>query len=309
LSVFGCKFPLGMIGFPHGRVAPNVPTISSIPVPQTRTLLTIAGHDPSSGAGITADLQTFAAHRLFGTSVITAFTAQSTLGVAEVQTVDPAFLRRALDHLVADLPPAGIKIGMLGSSEIAASIAGFLASVASKEGNSPAGNQPPSQIPIVLDPILRATSGATLLPPEALDVFHQQLLPHVTWITPNWSELSALTSQPVETLAEAESATEVLAAQHPHLHIVATAGDHAQPTDLLRLPSGDIHRFAGEHIKSTSTHGTGCAFSSALLCHLVLRDNPIEAVRGAKQFVIEAIRHAPNLGHGRGPINLFGHVS
>jgi hydroxymethylpyrimidine/phosphomethylpyrimidine kinase len=286
-----------------------VPAISPLKTASVRTLLTIAGHDPSSGAGITADLQTFAAHRLFGTSAITALTVQSTQGVAEIQPADPAFLRRALDHLATDLPPAGIKIGMLGSGEIAASVAGFLASVHPTEGKQAVGNQPPSGPPIILDPILRATSGADLLPPDAIETLHQQLLPHVTWITPNWSELSALTAQPVETLSQAEAATHSLAARHPHLHIVATAGDHRQPTDLLRLPSGDIHRFAGEHIESTSTHGTGCAFSSALLCLLVLRDTPIEAVRGAKHFVTEAIRNAPNLGQGKGPLNLFWHLA
>ncbi|MGD0649363.1 MAG: bifunctional hydroxymethylpyrimidine kinase/phosphomethylpyrimidine kinase [Acidobacteriaceae bacterium] len=289
-----------------------MPQNSSISSTPARTLLTIAGHDPSSGAGISADLQTFAAHRLFGTSALTALTVQSTLGVEEIRPADPAFLRRALDYLVADLPPAGIKIGMLGSSEIATTVAGFLASVRPQEGKSKAGNQPPSTTllpPIILDPILRASSGADLLPPGAIETLHLQLLPHVTWITPNWSELSALTSQPVETLAQAEAATQHLAARHPHLHIVATAGDEAQPIDLLRLPSGDFHRFAGEHLDSTSTHGTGCAFSSALLCHLVLRDTPIEAVRNAKHFVTEAIRNAPNLGHGKGPLNLFWHLS
>ncbi len=291
---------------------PEVPsTSSSSAAPQPtvgRILLTIAGHDPSSGAGITADLQTFAAHRLFGTSVLTALTVQSTLGVAEIQPVDPAFLRRALDRLIADLPPSGIKIGMLGSSEIAASVAGFLAALHPEAAKQPAGNQLSSDLPvvppIVLDPILRATSGADLLPPAAIELLHQHLIPHVTWITPNWFELSALTSQPVDTLAQAEAATDHLAARHPHLHIVATAGDQAQPTDLLRLPSGDFHRFAGERVDSISTHGTGCAFSSALLCSLVLRDNPIEAVRAAKHFVTEAIRRAPNLGNGKGPLNL-----
>ncbi|MGA8938980.1 MAG: bifunctional hydroxymethylpyrimidine kinase/phosphomethylpyrimidine kinase [Acidobacteriaceae bacterium] len=285
---------------------------SSSPVVDARTLLTIAGHDPTSGAGITADLQTFAAHRLFGTSAITALTVQSTLGVAEIQPADPNFLRRALDHLAADLPPFGIKIGMLGSSEIAASVAGFLATLHSQEGNPPAGNQPPQNhptLPIVLDPILRASSGADLLPPDAIETLHRNLIPHVTWITPNWPELSALTAQQVETLPEAEAATHSLAQRHPHLHIVATAGDHSQPTDILRLPSGEIHRFAGEHLNSTSTHGTGCAFSSALLCLLVLRDTPIEAVRGAKHYVTEAIRRAPNLGHGKGPLNLLWHLT
>ena len=112
-----------------------------------RTLLTIAGHDPSSGAGVTADLQTFAAHRLYGTSAITALTVQSTLGVAEIQPADPTFLRRALDHLVADLPPAGIKIGMLGSSEIAASVAAFLATLHPRKGINQQGISPPQTTP------------------------------------------------------------------------------------------------------------------------------------------------------------------
>jgi hydroxymethylpyrimidine/phosphomethylpyrimidine kinase len=280
---------------------PLLSALSSYPAPNIRTLLTIAGHDPSSGAGITADLQTFAAHRLFGTSAITALTVQSTLGVEEIHPVLPTLLERTLNNLTADLPPSGIKIGMLGSDEIAATVAAFLA--ANRELKAP------PIAPIVLDPILRASSGAHLLPPEAVESLHLQLLPEVTWITPNWQELSALTGLPVEELAQAEVAAHALAHRHPHLHIVATAGDHTPPTDLLRLPTGEFHRFAGEHIETTSTHGTGCAFSSALLCLLVLKDTPIEAVRGAKHFVTEAIRQAPKLGHGRGPLNLFWHLA
>ncbi|MFP5266614.1 MAG: hydroxymethylpyrimidine/phosphomethylpyrimidine kinase [Acidobacteriota bacterium] len=276
-----------------------------------RTLLTIAGHDPSGGAGITADLRTFSAHRFYGTSVLTALTVQSTLGVAEVLPADPGFLRRALDHLTADLPPAGIKIGMLGSAAAAASIAEFLAAFRSPAKRATKGNQrtaEPLLPPIVLDPTLRSTSGADLLPPDAIESLHRILLPLVTWVTPNWKELSRLTALPVESLAQAEAATHALAQRHPHLHIVTTAGDHSQPTDLLLLPSGEVHRYAGDHIESNSTHGTGCAFSSSLLCHLVLRDSPVEAVRGAKHFVAEAIRNAPNLGHGKGPLNLFWHI-
>jgi hydroxymethylpyrimidine/phosphomethylpyrimidine kinase len=300
-----------MIGFCTCGVV-SLSALSSNSAQNIRTLLTIAGHDPSSGAGITADLQTFAAHRLFGTSALTALTVQSTLGVAAIQPVSPPFLERTLDNLVSDLPPSGIKIGMLGSNEIAATVAAFLARLHSETRPPPENGRElkaPVVPPIVLDPILRASSGAALLPSEALDTLHRQLLPAVSWITPNWSELAALTGLPVHDIAEAEAATNALARRHPHLHIVATAGDHSQPTDILRLPSGEVHRFAGEHIDTTSTHGTGCAFSSALLCLLVLRDTPIEAVRGAKHFVTEAIRHAPNLGHGRGPLNLLWRLS
>ncbi len=269
---------------------------------QPETVLTIAGHDPSSGAGITADLQTFAAHGLFGTSAITALTVQSTLGVAAIQPVAPDLLARTLQHLCADLPPAGIKIGMLGSAAIVETVAAFL-----KQGIHPdsPNSSPFRSIPVILDPILRASSGAALLDPAAFETLHKHLLPAVTWITPNWPELSALTGLPIEVLAEAEAATHALAARHPHLHIVATGGDHTEPTDLLRLPTREVHRFTGEHIATTSTHGTGCAFSSALLSRLVLGDTPVTAVHAAKRYVAEALRRAPGLGHGRGPLNLL----
>jgi hydroxymethylpyrimidine/phosphomethylpyrimidine kinase len=261
-------------------------------------VLTIAGHDPSSGAGITSDLQTFAAHGLFGTSAITALTVQSTLGVAAIQPVEPRLLAQTLAHLHADLPPAGIKIGMLGSTAAAETVATFL------QQGIHAGS-PYSAVPVVLDPVLRSSSGADLLPPQALELLHLRLLPAVTWITPNWSELSALTNLRVQTLAEAEAATHALAARHPHLHIIATGGDQTQPTDLLRLTTGELHRFTGEHIATTSTHGTGCAFSSALLARLVLGDTPVAAVQAAKRYVTEALRRAPGIGHGRGPLNLL----
>ena len=281
---------------------PPPPTSTHPDKRKPETVLTIAGHDPSSGAGITADLQTFAAHGLFGTSAITALTVQSTLGVAEIQPVNANLLARTLSHLCADLLPAGIKIGMLGSASVVETVAAFLQQGTNRDSDiSPTSNP----IPVVLDPILRASSGAALLDPTALETLHERLLPAVNWITPNWSELSALTDLPIRTLAEAETASHALAASHPHLQIVATGGDHAQPTDLLRLPTGEVHRFIGEHIATSSTHGTGCAFSSALLSRLVLGDTPVAAVHAAKRFVAEALRRAPGLGHGKGPLNLL----
>jgi hydroxymethylpyrimidine/phosphomethylpyrimidine kinase len=282
---------------------PPAPVSSSQETPLI--LLSIAGHDPSSGAGITADLQTFAAHGCFGISAITALTVQSTLGVAEVHPVPPEVLRETLAYLCADLPPAGVKIGMFGSAEAIQTIAEFL-----RQGINPgaahSGQTGPNvPLTVVLDPILRASSGASLLPPEGFETLYRQLLPAVQWITPNWVELSTLTGLPVETLAQAEAATHALAARHPHHHIVVTAGDQSNPTDLLRLPSSEIHRFTGEHIETTSTHGTGCAFSSALLSRLVLGDTPVAAVHAAKRYVAEALRRAPGHGHGRGPLNLL----
>jgi len=258
--------------------------------------LSIAGHDPSSGAGVTADLQTFAAHRVFGVSAITALTVQSTLGVSAVETVSPRFLRQTLDTLEADLPAQGIKIGMLGSAAIAAEVAAFLAD---KPG-----------IPTVLDPILRSSSGAALLEPEGLKATLEQLLPMVAWATPNWMELSALTGLPVASLGQAEAAMHHLGRSYPHLTIVATGGDQARPIDQLRLSGGDGHNgevylFSAERVETRATHGTGCAFSSALLCRLLHGDDPITAGRGAKEYVTEALRRAPGIGHGHGPLDLL----
>jgi hydroxymethylpyrimidine/phosphomethylpyrimidine kinase len=261
-------------------------------------LLTIAGHDPSSGAGITADLATFAAHRCFGLSAITALTVQSTRGVVSVQPVDTDILRHTLDTLAADFTLAGVKIGMLGSPEAVEAVADFLGRIRSAPGGQ--------GTPIVLDPVLRSSSAAVLLPTEALDRLRQALLPRIDWITPNWPELAALTGRSaVASLPEAETAARDLARQHPHLTIVATGGDNPEPTDLLRLPSGQTHLLHGEHIASNATHGTGCAFSSALLAALVAGKSPVEAVTAAKHYVTEAIRSAPTLGHGKGPMHLL----
>ncbi len=260
--------------------------------------LTIAGFDPSSGAGVTADLQVFAAHGIFGVSAITALTVQSTLGVSAVDPVSPHWLRQTLETLDADLPARGIKIGMLGSGEAVSEVVRFLHfkdQVASSN----------LLIPIVLDTVLMSSSGAPLLEPEGVEALGSQLLPAVGWVTPNWPELAALSELPVGSIAEAEAAMHRLGALHPRLSIVATGGDQGRPIDLLRLPGGEIHSFEGEHIETTSTHGTGCAFSSALLCRLMLGDDPVAAVRAAKKYVTEALRRAPGIGHGRGPLDLL----
>jgi hydroxymethylpyrimidine/phosphomethylpyrimidine kinase len=257
-------------------------------------LLTIAGHDPGSGAGVTADLATFAAQGCFGVSAVTALTVQSTRGVASVHPVEAELLRRTLEHLAEDMPAAGTKIGMLGSAAVAEVVAEFLGS-AGRRGESPR----------VLDPVLRASSGAELLAADA-GVLHRTLLPVVDWVTPNWSELAALLGvEQIGSLEEAEAAAHLLGTRYPQLYVVVTGGDEATPTDLLRLPAGEIHRFAGTHIETNATHGTGCAFSSALLARLVLGDDAVMAVGAAKAYVAEAMRRAPGLGHGKGPLGLL----
>ncbi len=256
-------------------------------------VLTIAGFDPSSGAGVTADLQVFAAHGLFGTAAVTALTVQSTLGVAAVDVLDGAFLRQTLEHLVADLPPAGIKIGMLGSAHVVSEVAAFLKSLSDVAGQ---------RVPVVLDPVLLSSSGKPLLEDSALELLRNELLPHVSWITPNYAELMRL----VPSLNDVESALESMGSANPRMHVVATGGDaEGVPTDVWRSLDGETREFLGSRIETDSTHGTGCAFSSALLSSLVLGKDPADAIASAKEYVEGALQHAPGLGHGAGPLNFF----
>ena len=267
---------------------------------------TIAGFDPSSGAGVTADLMTFAAHGLFGCSAITALTVQSTLGVKAVAAVSPDLLAHALATLQEDLPPSGVKIGMLATPEIMRVVAQALL-VARRESLHhvdtihPARKSPQ----VVLDPVLRSSSGLELYPSSGLGELHELLLPLVDIITPNWSELAALTGGSVDNLESAEEAAKALVAKLPRLHVIVTGGDQIIPVDILVSPTSKTLRFEGERIISNATHGTGCAFSSALLANLALAMDLPSAAKAAKTFVSEAIRQAPGIGHGKGPINLL----
>ena len=256
-----------------------------------QTVLTIAGFDPSSGAGVTADLMVFAAHGLFGTSCITSLTVQSTIGVQEAHPIRPDTVRATLDCLQADLPAAGIKIGMLATAETVAVVADFLHHLRSRG----------ERVPVVLDPVLRSSSGAELLDQPGVELLRQRLLPLVDWVTPNLAELEVLTGRPVPERADLPAAARLLH-ESTGLNVVATGGHLDAPDDFLLTSSGTWW-LRGTRIDSASTHGTGCAFSSALLSGLVQGKSAYEAAVGAKLYVAEAIRTAPGLGKGRGPLN------
>ena len=259
--------------------------------------LTIAGFDPGSGAGITADLKTFAAHGIYGVACVSAMTVQSTQGVRAVEPLSANLVRATLDCLVEDVALSGVKIGMLGTSAVAGEVASFLRAQSIK-------------IPrerIVLDPVLRSTSGTPLIDANGVRVIRDELLHCVAWITPNIHELAILVGDDPETLSrdQVPAAAARLREGNVDLNVVVTGGHLGQPDDFLFTASGEQNWLPGERIATNSTHGTGCAFSTAILCGLVSGLNPKEAVASAKAYVTEALRSAYPVGKGKGSMNHF----
>ena len=252
-----------------------------------QTVLTIAGSDSGGGAGIQADLRTFAAHGVFGTSAITAITSQNTLGVADVFALPPAVVASQIDAVAADFKLAAVKIGMLATADIVEAVAAAL----ERHALSPA----------VLDPVLAATRGEPLLDDAGVARLIDRLLPFVTVITPNLGEAARLTGLPVRTLDEAGHAARSLMSKGVQAVIVTGGHWPGQPVDLLVTRSGTVE-ITGERLDSPHTHGTGCAFASALAARLALGDAIEDAARAAKAYVARAIVNAPGLGHGNGPV-------
>jgi hydroxymethylpyrimidine/phosphomethylpyrimidine kinase len=272
--------------------------------PRVRPIaLTIAGFDPSSGAGITADLKTFSAFGIYGVACISALTVQSTLGVRAVEPLPAVLVRQTLQCLAEDVELAGIKIGMLGSFPVAGEVASFLAA---RSGTI-------ARERVVLDPVLRSSSGAPLLDLDGVRVLREMLLPQVGWITPNTDELAILTGAGVaagdslrreQVPATAARLKEIAARQgNGDLNVLVTGGHLGQPDDFLLAASGEPTWLPGEKVVTNATHGTGCAFSSALLCGLISSLNSLEAAAGAKAYVTEALRSSYPVGKGKGPMN------
>jgi hydroxymethylpyrimidine/phosphomethylpyrimidine kinase len=253
--------------------------------------LTIAGFDPSSGAGITADLKVFAAHQVYGLAAITALTVQSTQGVRRVEPVSPETLRQTLHCLAEDMTLSGVKIGMLATEAAVEVVAEFL-----EKSGLPSAR-------IVLDPVFRSSSGHELLSSEGVSRLKTSLLPRVGWITPNLEELAILAGQPVSGREAIPSTVAQLAQQHPGLNIVVTGGHLDPPDDFLHAADGSTHWFPGHRIQTNATHGTGCAFSSALLARLLAGDPAPQAVAAAKAYVAKAMQAARPIGKGPGPLH------
>jgi hydroxymethylpyrimidine/phosphomethylpyrimidine kinase len=252
-----------------------------------RTALTIAGSDSSGGAGIQADLKTFAALGVHGTSAVTAITAQNSLGVFAVRLVEPALVRAQIDAVIDDFGAEAVKIGMLGSLSNVLAVAE--ACTRHRLAN------------VVLDPVLVATHGTRLLDEAGVAALRDRLLPLVTVVTPNLAEAAELTGLLVRNAHEMRQAALKLCEMGARAVIVKGGHLESAPIDIL-FDGREFAELAGERIETRHRHGTGCTFASAVAARLAQGDDLATAALAAKAFVTRALRQAPGLGHGRGPM-------
>ena len=257
-----------------------------------RTALTIAGSDSIAGAGIQADLKTFAALGVYGVSAVTAITAQSTTGVSEVFPLSPEIVRAQIDQVAQDAAIAAIKTGMLATQEIVAVVADMV------------GRFQPSNF--VVDPVMASgTGGRTLLAPEAVSMMKTRVFPIATVVTPNVSEAAALCGTVVDSLSTAREAAKRILDLGPAA--VVMKGGHwggAQTIDLL-FHAGTFTEFAAPRVNLDAVHGAGCTFASAIAAGLALGDDIPAAVERAKRYVTGAIEHSFEIGRGARILNHF----
>ena len=255
--------------------------------PPPPVVLTIAGFDPSSGAGITADLKTFAAHNCYGVAAITALTVQNTQGASALQPIDASLLKQSVNSLLADGRVSAVKIGMLGNRANAEVVREVL-------DLNPA-------LPAVLDPVVRSASGLELVDAAGLTYLREHLLGRVQLVTPNLDEAAALTGLKVENMETMKAAARRLVEMGARAVVVT--GGHLEKAIDVYYDGTDLESFVGDRVKPDNTHGTGCTFSSAVAANLALGRQLRDAVVLAKAYVTEAIRKAYPVGPGRLPLN------
>jgi hydroxymethylpyrimidine/phosphomethylpyrimidine kinase len=255
-----------------------------------RTALTIAGSDSSGGAGIQADLKTFAAHGVYGLSAITAITAQNTQGVLDVLALGPAIVRAQIHAVAVDIPPDATKIGMLANAGIIAVVAAAI-----REHGLPL---------VVLDTVMVAKSRARLLDADAVAALRDHLLPIATVVTPNVPEAESLTGLTIETVDDLRRAARRLVEMGARAAFVKGGHLSGPAVDVL-WEGRQLIELAADRIDTRHTHGTGCTLSSAIAARLALGDNLPDACRAAKAYVTRAIQQAPGLGQGHGPLQHF----
>jgi len=257
------------------------------------TALTIAGSDPSGGAGIQADLKTFHQFGVYGEAVITLITAQNTVRVARVEVLAPELVVAQIDAVLEDIPPLAAKTGALGSAEMVEAVARAADSFS---------------FPLVVDPVMVSKHGLPLLPEAAVSAVRDLLLPRAALITPNVPEAETLTGMAIRTLDDVRRAAERLRALGTCAVLIKGGHLDSDASDVL-LDADGFHEFPAARIATRHTHGTGCTFSAAITACLAAGLALGDAVARAKLFIHEAIRTNPGLGRGSGPVNHHARLS
>jgi hydroxymethylpyrimidine/phosphomethylpyrimidine kinase len=252
--------------------------------------LSIAGSDSSGGAGIQADLKTFQAHGVFGTTAITAVTVQNTLSVSAIQEISPDIVRGQILCLFEDLSIAAVKIGMVASIPLIECIADALGQV--------------ERPPIVLDPVMISKSGFALLEPHAQQTLVGHLFPLAAVVTPNIHEAEALIKRRITSLAGMKTAAEEILALGAQKVVIKGGHLEGEATDVI-YDGKQFEELSSRRFNTPNTHGTGCTFSSAIAANLALGKTFRQAVQDAKKYVSGAIEHALDIGHGHGPTHHF----
>jgi hydroxymethylpyrimidine/phosphomethylpyrimidine kinase len=251
--------------------------------------LTIAGSDPSGGAGIQADLKTFHEFGVYGEAVITLLTVQNTQRVSLVEVLPSELVKQQVEAVITDIPPVAAKTGALGDIEIVETVAELAESFL---------------FPLVVDPVIISKHGARLLSPEAEQVLKNKLLPHAYLVTPNIPEAEALTGMSINSQDDMRRAAERLL-DFGCTAALVTGGHHAsQADDVLAGPNGTVV-LHGKRVDTLHTHGTGCTYSAAITANIAHGLALNDAVRFAKSYIQSAIETAPGLGAGCGPVNHF----
>lgn len=251
--------------------------------------LTIAGSDSGGGAGIQADLKTFAAHGVYGMSAITAVTAQNTREVIAVAEVPEEVVAAQIDSVLEDIGAAAIKTGMLSSARIVAAVAERIEAWG---------------IPTVVDPVMISKGGSYLLAPEAIGAVKRKLIPLSLVVTPNHHEATALTGIEIHSDADAREAARVLSDLGARIVVIKGGHRPGAPIDLV-YDGIDFNELEAERVETQNTHGTGCTFSAAIAANLALGFAPLESIDRAKTYLTEALRTSYRVGGGHSPVNHF----
>ena len=253
-----------------------------------KSVLTIAGSDSSGGAGIQADLKTMMANGVYGTSAITALTAQNTLGVTDILESTPEFLAAQLDAIFTDIKPDAVKVGMVSSAPLIKVIASKL-----KEYNAKV---------VVVDPVMVATSGSSLLESEATSILMEELFPMATVLTPNIEEAQALSGIEIHSHEDMIKAAKKISDAY-NCAVLCKGGHSLNDANDVLYINGDIIWFEGERVDNPNTHGTGCTLASAIASNLAKGFDLNTSIQRSKDYITDAMKAGLNIGQGSGPLN------